>query len=232
MSIQIRIRSAEMVGDSYMAPNNRESCFFVEPAIPEPTNRTSLGHEAADRYLFEWAGVVTADNKEKEAFVKELYLRHRQELCSYISNKFGIDASDAEDIVQSAFARFAEMESALTIENPRAFLYKASSNIAIDIKRHGKVTRSYSDSMAGVSEEADEREDPARVAESRERLGLISAALWNMPGKRRQLLLMSRFDGLSYAEIARRVGLSETVVRKHISKALADCHKALQAKGK
>lgn len=40
---------------------------------------------------------------------------------------------------------------------------------------------------------------------------------------------MNRFDGLSYAEIARRVDLSETVVRKHVTKALIDCQKALQA---
>ncbi len=38
---------------------------------------------------------------------------------------------------------------------------------------------------------------------------------------------MHRFDNLSYAEIARSLDLSESVVRKHISKALADCQKAL-----
>ena len=41
--------------------------------------------------------------------------------------------------------------------------------------------------------------------------------------------MMNRLDGMSYAHIARTVGLSETVVRKHVTKALLDCHKALQA---
>jgi RNA polymerase sigma-70 factor (ECF subfamily) len=41
---------------------------------------------------------------------------------------------------------------------------------------------------------------------------------------------MHRFDGLSYAQISRMVGLSETVVRKHVAKALLDCQKALQVK--
>ena len=40
--------------------------------------------------------------------------------------------------------------------------------------------------------------------------------------------MMNRFDGMSYAQIARTVGLSETVVRKHVAKALVDCQKALQ----
>jgi len=41
---------------------------------------------------------------------------------------------------------------------------------------------------------------------------------------------MNRFDGLSYAEIARRVDLSETVVRKHVTKALIDCQKRCKPK--
>jgi RNA polymerase sigma-70 factor (ECF subfamily) len=71
---------------------------------------------------------------------------------------------------------------------------------------------------------------PDRVFEGNRRLGIIAKALWGMPKKRSELLMMNRFDGLSYAEIARRVNLSETVVRKHVSRALADCQKALQTK--
>ena len=70
---------------------------------------------------------------------------------------------------------------------------------------------------------------PARIHDGRRQLTIVAKALWDMPKKRRKLLVMNRFDGLSYAEIARRVDLSETVVRKHVTKALIDCQKALQA---
>ena len=66
------------------------------------------------------------------------------------------------------------------------------------------------------------------MAVGRQFLGLISSALWSMPHKRRRLLLMNRVDGLSYAEIARREGLSATVVKKHVAKALAGCQQALR----
>ena len=69
---------------------------------------------------------------------------------------------------------------------------------------------------------------PDRIHDGKRQLGLVVKALWAMPKKRRKLLMMSRFDGLSYAQIARTVGLSETVVRKHVTKALLDCQKALQ----
>lgn len=170
-------------------------------------------------------------NHSQQRLLVDVYRQYRRELCAYITGKFGVDASDAEDIVQSAFARFAELEGALSVENPRAFLYRACSNIAIDLKRHGKVQQGYADAVLNLEEEATEAIGPERANESRQRLGILARVMWAMPGRRRQLLMMSRFDGLSYAEIARQVGLSETVVRKHIAKALEDCHKALKACG-
>jgi RNA polymerase sigma-70 factor (ECF subfamily) len=167
---------------------------------------------------------------DKGGFVRDVYLLHREELCRNIVRKFGFGFSEAEDIVQSAFVRFAAMESPESVENPRAFLYTASQNIAIDLKRHNQVAHKYTQYVAGNDAEITDSPGPERLEEGRQRLGIISRALWGMPKKRRQLLMMSRFDGLSYAEIGRRVGLSESVVRKHVSNALADCHRALEAR--
>lgn len=167
----------------------------------------------------------------KEDYLRDIYLQHREELCCHIVKKCGVKFSEAEDIVHSAFTRFIGMESPATVENPRAFLYTTSYNIAVDLKRHQQVQHRHSQAVVNNDAEIVEALGPEREVEGKQRLGIISRALWGMPKKRRQLLMMSRFDGLSYAEIARQVGLSETVVRKHISNALADCHKALQAQG-
>lgn len=155
------------------------------------------------------------------------YGEYRQELCRYAAQKFGIAYTEAEDVVQSAFARLATMLGTSKIENVRAFLYRTVHNACIDLIRRRQVRESYSQ-----SKQADDAElnhlGPERTALSQQFVQLISQALGLMPGKRRKLLLMNRIDGLSYAEIARREDLSETVVRKHVSKALADCQKALR----
>lgn len=166
----------------------------------------------------------------KKQQINEVYVQYHEELRSGMMSKFTISRADAEDIVQTAFARYAETTS--VIENSRAFLYKACSNIAIDQIRRRQVQTSYAKSVIDSEDGAGETLGPERLVAGRQRLGIISRAMWAMPGKRRKLLLMSRFDGLSYAEIARRVNLSETVVRKHITNALADCQKALQAQTK
>jgi RNA polymerase sigma factor (sigma-70 family) len=171
---------------------------------------------------------VTATVGIHDGFIRELYVLHREELCRYLMRKNRLHLSEAEDVVQTAFARFAAMENPQSVHNPRAFLYRIAINLSVDLQRRNHVQDKYLE--ANCSDDDMGAPGPERVVEGRQRLGILSRALWGMPKKRRQLLLMSRFDGLSYAEIARRVGLSETVVRKHVNNALADCHKALMSK--
>ena len=165
---------------------------------------------------------------KKAQSVHDIYVQYRSELCCHVVSKVGVSNSEAEDIVQTAFARLTELDIA-AIDNHRAFLYKTSYNLAIDLKRKGRVRQKYSERLAESCDESFEEPGPERLLEGRRQLEIITRAMWAMPRKRRQLLMMSRFDGLSYAEIARRVQLSETVVRKHICKAMADCQRALQA---
>ena len=174
------------------------------------------------------ANPVDLSRTNKPGEVEYIYLQYHEELRRAVIKKFDVCRTEAEDVVQTAFIRYSE--SSTSVENPRAFLYKTCFNIAVDQIRRRDVQRGYARSvmecvLAPVAEIGPERE-----LDAHERLGIITRALWAMPGKRRQLLMMSRFDGLSYAEIARRVNLSETVVRKHIAKALAGCQRALQAR--
>ena len=171
-------------------------------------------------------GAEALSNKSQPAELEDIYLQYHEELCRAVIKKFSLSHTEAEDVVQTAFIRYTE--SSAPVLNPRAYLYKTCSNIAIDQIRRRDVRNSYARNVAEMEFESVEELGPQRQLEARQRLGIISRALWAMPGKRRKLLMMSRFDGLSYAEIARRVNLSETVVRKHIAKALAGCQSALQ----
>ena len=43
-----------------------------------------------------------------------------------------------------------------------------------------------------------------------------------------RLVLLNRFEGLSYAEIGEQFGMSAENVRKHIERTLAECLRALR----
>lgn len=173
-------------------------------------------------------GGVSALAVEPQSSLSYSYAEYQLELCRYAVSKFGFSFAEAEDVVQCAFARSADALESGKLDNARAFLYKAVYNASVDVMRRNRVRESYAQSVQLTPDQEVDHIDPERVAASHQFLGMINRALWAMPGKRRRLLVMNRVDGLSYAEIARREGLSETVVRKHVAKALAGCQKALQ----
>ena len=52
--------------------------------------------------------------------------------------------------------------------------------------------------------------------------------LKNMPEKRREVFLASRFEGLKYAEIAEKMGLSQKTVEAHMSAAIKQLREGLK----
>ena len=51
----------------------------------------------------------------------------------------------------------------------------------------------------------------------------IDALLDGLGARTRQIILMAQLDGLSFVDIARRLGLSANTVRKHFVRAVAHC---------
>lgn len=157
-----------------------------------------------------------------------LYRSYWTEICRYVAKTFGAGPPDPEDVAQTAFANLCSTKAGNQIDNPRAFLYRAAHNIVISHYRKASTRRQYIADQEVIPRGAHQDElHPERIALSRERLALLEQAMWKMPVKRRRMMIMHRFDGLSYAEISRRTGLSQTVVRKHVAKALADFQLAL-----
>lgn len=159
-----------------------------------------------------------------------IYLQHKPELCAYLVKKLRYSPGEAEDVVQGAFEKMLAMspQQFQAIRNVRAFLYKSAYNAALDQQRHAGVGQRFVDEQSSQPAAHVDRLDPYRRVLGGQQLQVLLAALKRMPEKRRKLIVMNRFDGLSCAEIARRVNLSETVVRKHLTRALAECQHALR----
>lgn len=161
--------------------------------------------------------------------IAELYASYRSELCNYLRRKFGAARPEAEDVVHQAFTSLAAMHEPAVVENPRAYLYRASYNILIGERRRlSSWRRAVVPALAGSGAAADEL-TPERVSIAQERVEILDRVLSRLPHARRRSLLLNRLDGLSCAEIARRDGYSESAVKKHISQAIAEIDAALVA---
>lgn len=152
--------------------------------------------------------------------LRMLYAKHWDELCHYIKKRFGSGPPEAEDVVQVAFVKFAEMDAGETIGNPRAYLFRTAHNVWIDEHRR-LVCRGPKAGESEVECESDDR-TPDRVIIARERLDVLARCMRSMPATRRRSFLLNRLHGLSCPTIARITGYSESAIKKHIDLALRD----------
>ncbi len=124
------------------------------------------------------------------------------------------DVDAAQDIVQSAFMEvWTKLEAGLEIASLKAYMYRAVHNAALSLLRR-----------SGREEELP-REDFCPVTEedidTSERDALLWQAIDALPVRRREIFLMSKRDGMTYAQIAAELALSVKTVENQISKALA-----------
>lgn len=174
------------------------------------------------------AGRSKRSGADGRAVVADAYRFYWDGLCRYIQRTFGSGPPEPEDVAQAAFTQFAALEDPAAIANPKAFLYRSARNFVVDQHRRQRVRARYAQNELNEAETPADF-DAARVLESRERLALIEAVIRQMPERQRMVLVMNRIDGLSYAEVARRSGMSETNVKRLVVKAVIECQRALRA---
>lgn len=143
------------------------------------------------------------------------------------------DASEAPDLVQEVYLRLLRLERPDLIRSPEAYLFTMASHIAQEhrLKKlsrpmHISIEDAPSDSfpadveafVSAIPEDAAARD--ARVRELEQVLSQLSP-------KARATLIWHRRDGLTYTEIARKLGISNSMVKKYLRQALAHCRKSL-----
>jgi RNA polymerase sigma factor (sigma-70 family) len=156
-------------------------------------------------------GMETKSNNLLQLFTAE-YAR----IVGLISRIVGCRTT-AEDLAQDTFVKL--WGRSLT-QNDRGLLFRTAQNLAIDHLRAQRVRSSHADSII-----LDPLTDRAHAPDSaaREQLDILYQVLKRLPKRTQRIFLLNRLDGLSYAEIARLLGVSVSTVEKEIIRALDSC---------
>ncbi len=125
---------------------------------------------------------------------------------------------DPEDIVQEVFVKlWQKKEQFSDSETIKAFLYIAVKNACINIYKHDKIVKKYSDLLG--AEEAEEDNTIAHIVET-EVLDNIHRALQKLPAGCRNILELSYFQELKNKEIAEQLQISINTVKTQKKRAL------------
>jgi len=155
---------------------------------------------------------------EDKAAFEELFRTHYSRLCSY-ANTFLKDTDASEEIVQEVMFRIWVNRDSLSITTSiQSYLFRAVRNGCMNMLKHIEVREDYkvwNETNGPASEYI--KEDHIIVSELQQK---IRDAIDRLPMERKKVFIMSRYDGLTYIEIAAKLGISVKTVENQMSKAL------------
>jgi len=145
-----------------------------------------------------------------------LFRTHYSNLCSY-ANNFLKDVDASEEVVQEVFFRLWTGRETLQIRTSvESYLFRAVRNSCLNVVRHMNVREEYRAAMKHELQELN-GEDTMVVGELQQK---IREAIGKLPMERRKVFILSRYEALTYPEIAARLGISVKTVENQMGKAL------------
>jgi RNA polymerase sigma factor, sigma-70 family len=151
-----------------------------------------------------------------------LYRAHGGWLLNWLATRARCNTR-AADLAQETFCRLAEQPQLRLHSYPRRYLATVARRLLIDDTRKRTSERCFLEAFALHMGDVT-APSPDRIAEAVQQLSLLAELLGELPAKPRQALLLSRLDRLTYAQIAEELGVSSSMVKQYIARALAHCY--------
>ena len=153
--------------------------------------------------------------------------RHQGRLLRLCERMLG-DGEEARDAAQEVFLKvYRQAGSYRPAGQVFTWIYRIAVNHCLNRLRRRRVVRFFS--LAGeAGEDGEERgldpADPAPDAlaalEARRRWAATRRAVDALPASQRAVLVLAKFEGLSYREIARALGITEGAVESRLVRAM------------
>ncbi|CAH0324586.1 sigma-70 family RNA polymerase sigma factor [Pseudomonas brassicacearum] len=163
---------------------------------------------------------MSANDLSLRSAVDVLYSDHHGWLQGWLRKRLG-NTFDAADLAQDTFVRVIKARSALDIREPRPYLSMIAKGLLIDLFRRRSLEQSYLEVLAAMPQEQHPSlEEQAIMLQA---LMEIDRLLLGLGPRVRQAFILSQFDGLTYPQIAERLGVSVRTVNNHMAKAMEHC---------
>jgi RNA polymerase sigma factor (sigma-70 family) len=132
----------------------------------------------------------------------------------------------ADEALQEAFLKIERAEFLPVIRDPRQYILKIALNAAAD-RRRTQSRRLETGEVEAFLNAADPAPSPEQAASDRQEYAALSAALAELPARRRLILIAARVEGVNQSEIARRFGVSTRTIEVELAKAIRHCARKL-----
>lgn len=157
--------------------------------------------------------------------LRDIMERYRHRVLS-VAYRYMRNWADAEDMTQEAFVRL--WQSAERYE-PQArlmtYLYRITANVCLDARR-----RRARRPQTGWEDDVDRQSispEPGQVLEGHETADRIAQAVAALPDRQRLAVILLRYEGLNYRQIAEAMEMSVSAADSLIARAMARLRQSL-----
>lgn len=133
------------------------------------------------------------------------------------------------DLAQEACLKLVEIAHREPVEAPGRLLFRLARNVVIDRLRSRMRAGRIFQADDAYAQHPSSVPDPERSLLASERLQRALSVIQDMPPRRREAFLLHRVEGFSHLQIAARMGVSVKAVEKHISAAMLQLSRGMQA---
>jgi RNA polymerase sigma-70 factor (ECF subfamily) len=136
------------------------------------------------------------------------------------------DHDTAEEIVQDLFFRLWQDKENLKIESSlTGYLFRAVHNRCLHFIEHSRVIARHAEEIS--YNQSENQESPSDILNYKELQDKIARIIEKLPERCGKIFTMSRFEGLKYNEIAKKLSVSVKTVEANMGRALKEFRKEL-----
>lgn len=141
----------------------------------------------------------------------EWFRRWHSPLRQFLAGRGRAWPADLDDVAQEVFLRLLRYEKVELVEHPQAYLFKMASNVVAEWAIRSRQRLEHEPHWLNdlVADETPESEFESAAAQ-----GEVRRAIDTLSGRQRAVVRLHFEEGLSYGEIAQRLGVSLRIVRR------------------
>lgn len=171
-------------------------------------------HLMSDQQLFQQ--IKVGDPEAFEKLFRSYYDRLIKFVWGYVKSE-----AIAEEIIQELFTKIWEEGESIEInKSVQNYLYTSARNMSLDYLKHKKVVQNWEQEKQVLRREQPMTSNLEKNLHHKFILGEVEKAIQSLPKRRRMVFILSRYEGMTYREIAEFLGISVNTVETQISRAL------------
>lgn len=153
--------------------------------------------------------------------------RWRKPMRSWFSNR-SVPSAEVDDLAQEVFLRLLRYSDDVAVENPQAYLFRIAANVANEWRDRSSVRQPHARNWLDELQIDPEDQPDNSVFQSRVNKHLRSVVN-KLPQRQREVLLLHVNDGLTYKQIADRLGVTYRIVLRDLTRAYGALRLQLKA---